>query len=289
MRINSLPIGALMLGALTVTAFSQTNPALNRLHVDTLGAAAPNAITHFNVYLPLTHQEALDRLLQDQTDASSPTYHHWLTPAQFKAQFGPSSTDMAKASAALRAAGFSVVAERTQSLEVEGPVSAVEKMFAAHLNLVRTERGATKLAAAEEHLTMPATLASLGAVVPEFTTHLAAHVHSARGPRLSDAHPGVRLGSTDSFYYSDDMREAYQMPSFIANVTPPHSKTPVQLDGAGATIGIVISSVISPTDLNLSFNSTVSTSATDVDVQAYSANTSVPVPTVVVVPVNGGS
>ena len=289
MRIHSLPIGALMLGALTITAFSQTNPALNRLHVQTFGAAAPNAITHFNVYLPLTHQDALDRLLQDQTDASSPTYHHWLTPAQFKEQFGPSSADMAKASAALRAAGFTVVAEKTQNLEVEGPVSAVEKMFAAHLNLVRTEHGATKFAAAEEHLTMPATLASLGAVVPEFTTHLAAHVHSERGPRLSDAHPGVRLGSTDSFYYPDDMREAYQMPSFIANVVPPHSKTPVQLDGAGATIGIVISSVISPADLNLSFNSTVSTSATDVDVQAYSANTSVPVPKVVIDPVDGGS
>ena len=59
------------------------------------------------------------------------------------------------------------------------------------------------------------------------------------------------------------------MPSFQTEVTPLFSRKKLQIAGVGAHIGIVISSIISPADLAKSFNSTVSTSATDVDVQAY--------------------
>jgi subtilase family serine protease len=39
---------------------------------------------------------ALDQLLADQQNPSSPRYHQWLTTAQFAAQFGLSSPDIAK-------------------------------------------------------------------------------------------------------------------------------------------------------------------------------------------------
>ncbi len=85
------------------------------------------------------------------------------------------------------------------------------------------------------------------------------------------------------------MNEAYQFPSFQTEVTPLFSHKKLQIAGVGAHIGIVISSVIDPIDLAASFNSTVSTSATDVDVQAYTANSNLPVPTVTIRPVDGGS
>ena len=56
----------------------------------------------------------------------------------------------------------------------------------------------------------------------------------------------------------------------------------------GATIGIVISSVIDPVDLGASFNSTVSVGPI-LDVQDYSAVSNLPVPTVIIRPVDGGS
>ena len=291
MRTYSLALGAVVLCALTTISSAQMNSSPNAVHVQTIGSADPNAMTHFNVYLPLTHSDALEQLLREQTDPASTSYHQWLTPAQFKAQFGPSRSDIAKVTAALLAAGFTITAEHTQSLEVEGPVLAVERTFATHLMQVRTANGRMKFAAAEHHLTLPDTLASVGAVVPEFTTHLAAHVHSQKmgGPGLSAARPLIRLSSSDSFFYPNDLNEAYQLPSFQTEVDPLRSRHPAQIAGVGSHIGIVISSVISPADLAKTFNSSLNLGGGESLIQAYSANSNLPVPTVTIRPVEGGS
>jgi subtilase family serine protease len=289
MRIYSLAIGV-ALCALTTLGLSLPSHAATAKHVETLGPADQGAITHFNVYLPLTHQDALEQLLRDQTDSTSSNYHQWLTPAQFKAQFGPNSSDVAQVRAELEAAGFTVVSERTQSLEVEGPVSAVEAMFATHLQMVRTEKGLVKFAAAEGHLTMPDTLARVGAVIPEFTTNLVAHVHSIkRALPLTSTDPLFRLSSNDSFFYPNDLNEAYQLPSFQTEIVPFRSRRPAQIAGVGSHIGIVISSVISPADLDSTFNSTLNLGGGDLLIQAYTANSNLPVPAVTIRAVDGGS
>jgi subtilase family serine protease len=225
--------------------------------VKSLGAADQSAVAHFNMYLPLTHTAALEQLLQSQTDSTSPNYHHWLTPGQFKQQFGPSPHDVARARALLQSEGFSIVSEKTQSLEVEGPVSHVERLFNTRLQRVQMKQGRIKLAAAEGHLTLPQSLAAMGAVIPEFTTHLAAHVHSRVLRPVSAAFPLFRLSSNDSFFYPNDLNEAYQLPSFRTEVTPPFSRHPAQIAGVGAHIGIVISSIINPADLANTFNSSI--------------------------------
>jgi subtilase family serine protease len=281
-KIHSLVIGAVLLGALTTMSFSQTNHGTTPMQMRRLGPAEQNTVTHFDVYLPLTNRDALDQLLRDQTDQTSPKYHQWLTPAQFKAQFGPSRSDMAKLSATLEAGGFRVVGEKTQSLEIEGPVSAVEKMFSAHLQRMQMEDGHIKLAAAERHLTLPSELAAMGAVIPEFTTH-AVHVHSSIAARaLADATPLFRV-SSQGLFYPNDLNEAYQLPSFQTVVR--HR----QIEGHGAHIGIVISSVINPPDLAATFNSTIDLGGGLQLIQDYSGNTKVPVPKVTIRPVAGGS
>ncbi len=289
MRIHSLAM-SVVLGAVTTMGFSQMNSSPNAMQVQTLGAADQTAVAHFSVYLPLTHTEALEQLLRDQTDPTSSSYRQWLTPAQFRAQFGPSRSDVAKVTGALLAAGFTVVAENTQNLEVEGPVSAVEQMFSAHIQQVQTANGQIKFAAAEHHLTMPESLASVGAVIPEFTTHLAGHVHSVKiGHALSVANPAFRLSSNDRFYYPNDLNEAYQLPSFQTEVDPLHSRHPAQIAGVGSHIGVVMSSVINPSDLAKTFNSTVNLGGGVQLIQSYSANSNLPVPTVTIRTVGGGS
>ena len=260
-------------------------------------SVSQDATTTFNVYLPLTHTDALDELLSQQTDATSPNYHKWLKPEQFKQRFGPSPTAFASARAALENAGFTVLAEHTQNLTVQGPVAAIEKLFATQLVQTPMRNGAAKLAAANHgQLNLPQSLAELGAVIPEFAPHLSAHVHSRVVPAAQvsplaaggTGAPLARLANNDSFFYANDLNEAYQLPSFRAQVTPPFARHPQQLAGVGSTIGIVISSLIDPADLAASFNSTISAGGVS-DVQNYSAVANLPVPTVTFHPVNGGS
>jgi hypothetical protein len=100
--------------------------------------------------------------------------------------------------------------------------------------------------------------------------------------------PLARLANTNSFFYATDLNEAYQLPSFRTEITPLFGRHPAQITGAGATIGIVISSVIDPADLAASFNSTINAGGVS-DVQNYSAVSNLAVPTVAFHPVNGGS
>ena len=263
------------------------NPA-SAMRVEVLGVPAPSATTHFNVYLPLRNQPALEELLKQLTDETSVNYHHWLTPAQFKEQFGPSAASFAEVRAALQQAGLTVTAEKTQSLRVEGPVSAVERLFSAHLAQVHTPQGATKLAAVEGHVTEPAAFAAVGAVVPEFSTRPEAHTHSKQTPIPTLEDPLLRL-SSKRLYFQNDLAEAYQYPAFTTEVTPAGATKAVQLTGKGSTIGIVISSKISPTDLSSSFNSNTALRSGGNLIQNFSGNTTVPVPTVTYREVEGGS
>jgi subtilase family serine protease len=301
MRIRSAATGVTLGAVYTFASIALVQSASAATQAASLGAADQNAVTHFRVYLPLTHTDALEKLLQSQTDTTSANYHQWLTPSQFKQQFGPSRSDVAKAKQLLQSAGFNVVGENTQNLEVEGPVSAVERTFGTHVERVRLKSGHVRMSAAN-HLNLPASLAAMGAVIPEFKPHLLSHVHSQVLRPLATANassvlsplaasaaaPTPRLATQFSFYYANDLNEAYQEPSFQTEVTPLFSRKKLQIAGVGAHIGIVISSVIDPKDLAASFNSKISLGPVT-DIQAYSANSNLPVPTVTIRPVDGGS
>jgi subtilase family serine protease len=292
--IRRSPVTSAVLGALALSGLSSSGNTVAATASDT---ASQDATTTFNVYLPLTHTDALEELLSQQTDSTSINYHKWLTPAQFKQQFGPSAASFASARASLESAGFTIVAEHTQNLTAQGPVSAVSKLFSTQIVQAKTPGGNMKWAASHHgQLNLPQRLAELGAVIPEFAPQLSAHVHSKAVQALDARHLEIggtiaalaRLANADSFFYANDMKEAYQLPSFRAQVTPLFARHPVQLAGVGATIGIVISSIIDPTDLANSFNSSVSAGGVS-DVQQYSKVSNLPVPTVTFHHVNGGA
>ena len=69
MRIRSVATGT-VLGALSVFGLQSADAAMQVAKV--LGAADQTAVAHFNVYLPLTHTADLEKLLQAQTDSTSP-------------------------------------------------------------------------------------------------------------------------------------------------------------------------------------------------------------------------
>src|SRR5450755_776493 len=59
---------------------------------------APASLPMENMLLVLKRSPeqgaALDKLMSEQLDKSSPNFHKWLTPVQFGQQFGPSDQDI---------------------------------------------------------------------------------------------------------------------------------------------------------------------------------------------------
>ena len=75
-------------------------------------------------------ESALRRLLDNQQDKSSPSYHKWLTPAEFGKQFGPTDADMQTITAWLESHGFQVGSTKGRTvLEFSGSASQVQAAF----------------------------------------------------------------------------------------------------------------------------------------------------------------
>ena len=76
-------------------------------------------------------ETALQSLLAEQQDKSSPNYHKWLTPAQFGQLFGASDQDIQKISSWLTMHGFLIdnVANGRQIIQFSGTAGEVEEAF----------------------------------------------------------------------------------------------------------------------------------------------------------------
>jgi hypothetical protein len=76
-------------------------------------------------------ESALQKLLDDQQDKASPSYHKWLTPEQFGQQFGPNDSDMQTVTSWLQSHGFQIgkVAKGRNIIEFSGVASQVQEAF----------------------------------------------------------------------------------------------------------------------------------------------------------------
>lgn len=74
---------------------------------------------------------ALETLLAQQQDRSSPNYHKWLTPQEFGAQFGASEADIQKITSWLQSQGFQIdsVANGRNVIQFSGNASLVQATF----------------------------------------------------------------------------------------------------------------------------------------------------------------
>ena len=83
------------------------------------------------ISLPLRNQDALSVLLRRLYDPASLDYRHYLTPAQFSDQFGPTEQDYQKVINFAKAHGLAVEATHRSRLlvDVRGTVSDIENAF----------------------------------------------------------------------------------------------------------------------------------------------------------------
>src|ERR1700690_3119986 len=97
--------------------------------------AAPSSLPMARMLLVLQRspqqESALEQLLDQQQDQSSPNYHQWLTPQQFGQQFGPSDQDVQKITSWLQSHGFQVapIPNGRTVIEFSGTAGQVQQAF----------------------------------------------------------------------------------------------------------------------------------------------------------------
>ena len=170
--------------------------------------------------LTAAQQAALDQLLIDQQDPTSPRYHQWLTPAQYAAQFGLSSGDIAQVTAWLTSKGFRIdeVAKSATYVRFSGTAAQVEAAFGTSIHTL-TLNGESHFA----NVTEPSVPSAFANVVMGFTG-----LHDFRlKARVRTTHPEFTSSVTGAHYVEPgDFYQIYdELPAFTSGIT-----------GAGQTI-----------------------------------------------------
>jgi len=101
------------------------------LSAKSIGRMAANAQLTLAIGLPLRNEAELQALLRQLYDPTSTNYHHYLTPAEFMARFGPSEEDYRAVKAFATANGLDVPVENGNRMlvQVSGRVSDIERAF----------------------------------------------------------------------------------------------------------------------------------------------------------------
>ncbi len=130
-----------------------------------------------------TDQEAaLERLLLDQQDPSSPQYHQWLTPEEFGRQFGPAQEDLDAVVRWLEDRGFRIdsVAAGRRAIEFSGTVHQVEDAF--HTEMHHFDVNGSRHIANASELAIPDALAGVVGGVASLNDFHKRPLHSIRPP-----------------------------------------------------------------------------------------------------------
>ncbi len=187
----------------------------------------------FDVYLPLQHRDELNTLISNLHDDRSPSYHKWLTPAQFHARFAMPQSNVQAITTQLQASNLTAVQVSPQHLHVTGAATDVERALTTQLHTGVFPSGKQKVVAGTPILA-PQAISSAGAIITGFSGKIRMRTHS-------------HLASTDNRYatkgpyWFDDLKQAYGWPAYQA------------YSGTGTTIGILISSSINPADMTTYF------------------------------------
>jgi hypothetical protein len=179
-------------------------------------------------------ETALQQLLAEQQDPTSPLYHQWLTPAQFGQRFGVSDNDLAKITGWLQAQGFTVEKPTNgrQFLFFTGTSAQVETAFQTEMHHYSVG-GKTYIANAKP-ASIPTALAPDVKGVASLTS-----MGTTRKPQYHmAANPKMQIGS--GFLTGPaDLAAIYDAAPLQKN----------QVEGQGQSIALIEESNINPQDV----------------------------------------
>ena len=90
------------------------------------GSTPGSQAVSLEVVLPPSNRSELTALLAALDDPASPQYHHWLTPDEFAARFGPSAATVARVDDWLDSVGMHVSRPSTFAVRASAPAGDVE-------------------------------------------------------------------------------------------------------------------------------------------------------------------
>ena len=172
-----------------------------------------------------SQQTALEQLLAQQQNPSSPSYHQWLTPEQYAARFGLSPGDIAIVVAWLQSEGLKVndVARGRHWIAVTGTAGLIDSAFHTAIHRYNVE-GETHFATASE----PSVPAALAGVVSGFQG-------------LDDFYPKPmhRLAPAGDPAYNSSSGAHYLAPDDFATIYNLNPLYNTGVDGTGQKIAII--------------------------------------------------
>jgi len=187
-------------------------------------------------------QLALTRLLDQQQDKASPSYHAWLTPQEFGRMFGPSDDDIRTITAWLQERGFEVnkVANGRTVIEFSGNAGQVRDAFHTEIHKYLV-RGEEHWANASD-LQIPAALAPVVAGVNTLHNFHKKPLHgvSKRVPMSSVLGPDATGSDGSHALVPGDFRVIYNINSVYSQ----------GFRGEGTTIAVVGRTNFDETDVN---------------------------------------
>ena len=186
-------------------------------------------------------QAALDKLLKEQQQRSSPNYHKWLTPAQFADRFGMSRSDIEKVTAWLQSQGFTVtrVANSRNQVFFEGTVAQVESAFRTEIHSYLVD-GKVHFANATEP-SVPAVLSGMTIGVQ--------HLHNFQ-PKPRAKTRVVPGGGASAHLTSHISGNHFLTPADFATIYDVQAFYTAGIYGATQTIAVIGQSAVNTTDLH---------------------------------------
>jgi len=201
-------------------------------------------------------EQALTQYLSDVQNPASPSFHKWLTPAQYGSMFGGSSDDIATLSSWLQSQEFTVekVSSAANLIQFSGNVAQVQKAFSTEIHAlsVNGERHMANTTSPE----VPRAFASAvrGLVgLDDFHPHptLQKGPSAKFDPNTKTIRPDLTLFSSSGTPYlyinPADAATIYDVPNSLLN--PNYSGT--TYDGTGVTVGVVGDSNVDLTPVSL--------------------------------------
>src|SRR5580692_1678816 len=228
---NLLAVGLIMSGVMAFSSAAAGSdmktlhghvPAIVSQSHDT--GRLPAATTlNLSIGLPLRNREALTNLLQQIYDPSSPNFHHYLTPEQFTARFGPTEQDYEAVVNFAHAHGLTVTARHPNRLvvSVRGTVGNIERAFDVSLDEYQhpTENRTFRAPNTDPSLDLDVPVMSIGgldnylipkpALKPLATDNVnSLPTSNAGGIQTNKPAPAAGSGPSGA-YYGKDFRAAY--------------------------------------------------------------------------------
>jgi hypothetical protein len=210
-------------------------------------------------------EAALEQLLDQQQDQSSPNYHQWLTPQQFGQQFGPADQDIQTVTSWLQSHGFQVtrISNGRTVIEFSGTAGQVQEALHTTIHKYATP-GANGI---EEHWAnssdpqIPATLTAVVVGINTLHNFPRKPMHVVTGVFHKNRSTGEVKAVNPEFSFTCGTNQSTGQPitcyglgpydfATIYNVLPLWNGSPAPvIDGTNQTIGIIGETDVDPKDL----------------------------------------